>query len=349
MDLRIQEFSEEYHSYIRVDVVRGAFAGKTFKAYPNYNKRDLMVEGSGFLQWLSVYTLATNPLIDVLLLDEPDAHLHASLQQQMLERLGDLAAQTNKQVLIATHSTEILRAADPAQILEVRTNQHHNSRYLSTPAQKVALFAGLGSDYAPRIDSARSTKRVLFLEGTSDARILEAIAKVAGKPWPAGWTLWVNATSHQERLHLTRALQSEIQGLVAISLRDRDDTPLNQVDEDLTDKGLAVQAGFLPLRWRRRNIESYLLWPAAIARASDLTVDQVETVLRDRFAIAIPDSFTEAHPPEALLVIDGKAVLKSGPYAVLGQLDVTAADVATHLNVDEVCNDLFTLFEHLEA
>lgn len=43
-----------------------------------------MVEGSGFLQWLSVYTLALNPSINVLLLDEPDAHLHTTLQDHLL-------------------------------------------------------------------------------------------------------------------------------------------------------------------------------------------------------------------------------------------------------------------------
>ena len=64
-----------------------------------YNTRDLMVEGSGFLQWLSVFALATDPDLDVLLLDEPDAHLHPSLQEQLLDSLRDVATATGKQML----------------------------------------------------------------------------------------------------------------------------------------------------------------------------------------------------------------------------------------------------------
>jgi hypothetical protein len=84
-ELDIAAFREEYHSYIQVDVVKGTVDHYKLKRHPGYNKRDLMVEGSGFLQWLSVFALATDPDIDVLLLDEPDAHLHPSLQEQLLE------------------------------------------------------------------------------------------------------------------------------------------------------------------------------------------------------------------------------------------------------------------------
>lgn len=75
-ELMVKDFREEYHSYIEVQVDKGTVDGYQFKRYPGYNPRDLMVEGSGFLQWLSVYTLATSPDADVLLFDEPDAHLH---------------------------------------------------------------------------------------------------------------------------------------------------------------------------------------------------------------------------------------------------------------------------------
>ena len=61
--------------------------GSQLKRYRDFNKRDLMVEGSGFLQWLSVYVLALDPNLDVLLFDEPDAHLHCSLQDHLLENL----------------------------------------------------------------------------------------------------------------------------------------------------------------------------------------------------------------------------------------------------------------------
>lgn len=91
--------------------------GGNFNVYPNYTKRDLMVEGSGFLQWVSVFVLATGPSVDVLLLDEPDAHLHPQLKKELVRRLAALVEGTGKQIFIGTHSSEIIRQAEPLQIM----------------------------------------------------------------------------------------------------------------------------------------------------------------------------------------------------------------------------------------
>lgn len=118
--LDIAPFREEYHSYIQVVVDKGTVTGHKLKRHQGYNPRDLMVEGSGFLQWLSVYTLALDPSVDVLLLDEPDAHLHSSLQEQLVTNLREIASKLGKQVLVATHSSEILRNADATDIFHIR-------------------------------------------------------------------------------------------------------------------------------------------------------------------------------------------------------------------------------------
>lgn len=66
-----------------------------------------MVEGSGLLQWLSVFALATSPDVDVVLLDEPDAHLHPQLQKELVNRLEKLTKASNQQASVAAHSSEI--------------------------------------------------------------------------------------------------------------------------------------------------------------------------------------------------------------------------------------------------
>lgn len=74
-----ERFNEEYHTHVSVGFRKGTLVNKRFAPFPTYTLRDIMAEGSGFLQWLSVYTFALSPNIDVLLLDEPDAHLHCSV------------------------------------------------------------------------------------------------------------------------------------------------------------------------------------------------------------------------------------------------------------------------------
>ena len=207
-ELPVLPFREEYHSYIQVQVVKGTVDRFKLKRHSGYNPRDLMVEGSGFLQWLSVFALATDPELNLLLLDEPDAHLHSSLQEELLGSLRRVAAASGKQMLVATHSTEILRNAEPKDILHVRRG--HGSGYLTTETQKVGMLAGLGSDYAPRVDRAKRTKRVLFVEGTSDLAVLKICAEHLGLTWPERWVEWTTAQGQKERKHVYLALKEEI-------------------------------------------------------------------------------------------------------------------------------------------
>jgi predicted ATPase len=89
--LRIKDFNELYHTSISIEEFRGEIRKGRFQRIENYTPRDLMVEGSGFLQWLTVLALSLDPDINLVLLDEPDAHLHPSLQEVLLSELNNLA------------------------------------------------------------------------------------------------------------------------------------------------------------------------------------------------------------------------------------------------------------------
>ncbi len=339
-ELDVAAFREEYHSYIQVEVVRGELQGFKIKRHPGYNKRDLMVEGSGLLQWLSVFALATDPEIDVLLLDEPDAHLHPSLQDQLLEGLRGLAETAGKQVLVATHSTEILRNADPHDILHVRRG---GGGYLEKDSQKVGMLAGMGTDYAPRVDGAKKSKRILFVEGRSDLRILKILASKLEMEWPEKWVGWRSTQGQKERRQLYLALKEEIPELRVLSLRDRDDEPLGTVGDDLVDNAIPGDPEFNPRRWRRRYIESYLIWPPAIAAASGLSEEQVRDYLMNHHGIGVGEHFVDSDAPQALMDVRGKQVLKAvGGTAVLGQLNVSAAEVAGQMEPDAIPADIKT-------
>lgn len=307
-EILIAPFSEEYHSYIRAEIVRGGFKGNRWTRHTGFKKRDLMVEGSGFLQWLSVFALAIAPGINTLLLDEPDAHLHCSLQQYMVEELEKLADKSGKQILIATHSTEILKNSDPMSIIEL---SRRGPRFLESEQQKIGLISGIGSEYMLRIDRLKTTKRLFLVEGTDDVRIIKEFAKSLNKAIEEKWVEWVSPYGHKERKHFFMALKEEIPDLIAVSLRDRDDEPRETVGESLSNK--SHERGTKDIyfkKWRRRHIESYLLWPAAIAQVSGLPVTEVEDILRNEYGIAVGETFANVDAPESLLDIRGKVVLK---------------------------------------
>ncbi|MCP1235988.1 AAA family ATPase [Gluconobacter kondonii] len=341
--LIVEPFNDLFHNYIRVNCVKGELEGAAFKRYQAFNARDLMAEGSGFLQWLSVYALALSPITSTLLLDEPDSHLHPSLQVQLIEKLEEIVQKSEKQVLIATHSTEILRAAEHTQILSFYGT---SANYLSKDIQKVNLFIGLGSEYAPKLDPLRISKRMLIVENASDARLLEAWAQQLNILWPKNLVIWPWTGGATERKHLFLQLQAEIPGLIAISLRDRDDMAIGQVNPDtLDDRSQSGTNPNLHLKiWRRRHIENYLLWPPAIARASGKSEAEVCTLMAAH-ALIVPPDFVERNVAETMLLAAGKEIIQEGTRSVKNEYRIMPIAIAKAMHQNEIPEDVKYLIE----
>ncbi|WP_407459902.1 ATP-binding protein [Xanthomonas campestris pv. raphani] len=344
IQLEIEPFNALYHTYIRVNTIKGKYEGSTFKRYPNYKSRDLMAEGSGFLQWLSVYALALSPGNKVILLDEPDAHLHPSLQNQLIEKLEDIAKSKSKQVLLATHSTEILKWVDHGSILAF---SGQSAKYLINSEQRVSLFLGLGSEYAPKLDPLRRDKRLLIIENMSDERLLKMWAGVLGLQWPKNLVAWPWTGSSKERKQLFNQLAGDIPGLQAYSLRDRDDQALETIDKlTLRDKSISYAEPSLRLRvWRRRHIENYLLWPSAIARAVGLPLSEIEPLFAAQ-ALVVPDDFTSRDVAVAMIDARGKELIQSDLLG-LKKHGVRPEGLASQMTAAEVPTDVKTVIEEI--
>lgn len=338
-ELHVKEFNEEYHSYIQIHVAKGTLDGWSLKKHDGYTKRDLMVEGSGFLQWLSVFVLALDPQVNVLMLDEPDAHLHPQLQLELVSRLKRLVDGTAKQVFIATHSSEILKHSEPGKIMQFR--QGHSPKYLSQEKQKVGMLAGIGADFAPRIHALHKGKRVFFCEGKSDLAILRTLGETLGTPIADGWVPWITSDYQRERRMLWKALAEEIPGIDAVSLRDRDEGEVKKVGPNLEDNDYTTVPGFRPLKWRRRHIESYLVVPRAMAAAAEKPVADIVTTLRDDFGLHIGENYWHSETISTYLELRGKEL-----FARLG---ISAQDVAKRLEAHEICHDLKALVAILAA
>ena len=246
------------------------------------------------------------------LLDEPDAHLHPSLQEQLLDSLREISSATSKQVLVATHSSEILRSTAPADILQVRGSK--GGRYLTEEQQKVGLLAGLGSDYAPRVDHAKRDQAAAVRGGDSDLGVLKILAATLDLEWPRDvWTEWTTTRTQKERKQLYLALKEEIPSLVVLSLRDRDDEPAEGSGADLIDKAAGDDGQLPPSALAPRYIESYLIWPAAIAAATGLGESAVNDRLAEHHALSVTERFTESHPPRLYSMFEAKRYCRRHP------------------------------------
>lgn len=347
-ELEIEPFSEEFHTVLRVNerkVIKKA--DDTLEVLPKskYTPRDLITQGSGFLQWLSIFAIMYSSDIDILLLDEPDAHLHASLQSELLNRLCTMAQ--GKQILISTHSVEMIRQAPLNTIYSM-----DKCGYLEEETSRAGALTGIGSEYFPKIDLLKRYKKLIFVENESDKKVLSTLGALCGNSMPSDVVYWANTYSHQERKKMFEELRKYIPDLKCISLRDRDNDNINDIAENLNKKSVFPGKGspILLLEWRRRNIESYFLCPRAIAAASGKKLDDVKLHIQTHFALSIVDSgFTDTNAPEPILACDGKKIFTNSTNGIENVFGVDKYKVAQHMTDNEVCDDIKTFLTRVNT
>lgn len=127
--------------------------------------RDVITSGSGFHQAMQIFLGVLQPGISLVLLDEPDSHLHARLQHELMQILEELAERDNLQFVIATHSPHLLRAAPPGSIFVCRDGTV--GPFANTP-QQLEILERVGAfdqmELVPLLQSAR----VCFVESSED-------------------------------------------------------------------------------------------------------------------------------------------------------------------------------------
>lgn len=350
-----QTFDPDFQQYVHVNIRKGICNDDKFDVCPDYKARDIMTEGSGFLQWLSVYTYALNNDIDILLLDEPDAHLHCSLQILLFSKLQRIISMNNKQILVATHSTEIIKSVPFSIVMDVNQCK---CKYLKTPPQVVAILAGLGSEYNPMLANVTKTKRILFVENESDADILKIFAKTLEIDWPLQLTIWPTATKHNERQHMIEIIKGQIKDISAISLIDRDSSEYNSTKSDLKDKtymdkSIDIEDGrkriYLRFRkWRRAEIENYLLNKTVLARSAKISENDVDDFFKGK-GLVLPntDDFKKSDIQDntrPLFELSGKEYLT----CFCKEKHIDKYDIAKKFFKEEVCEDIVSILNEIQ-
>ena len=225
---------------------------------------DISSAGSGFQQVLMLLTFLNTRPASVLLIDEPDAHLHVILQDSIYGELRSVAERQGSQLVIATHSEVIIDSVEPRELWIVM----HSARPMAEDQEKSRLIRSLRVLSNTDILLAMEADGVLYLEGYTDLEILRAWAKVLEHPaadllrrvfWkPTVWetrdkAAGIKARDHYDALCLVR------EDLPGLELVDGDARTEIQ-STPITGRGLQR------LRWNRYEIESYLVHPEALAR-----------------------------------------------------------------------------------
>ena len=228
--------------------------------------RELFWSGLGFQIWCQLLThISRCSGSDLLAIDEPEVYLHPQIQRQLLGILRDI----NPDILLATHSVEILSEADPNEILLVNKSLRSARRLQDIEGVQQAID-GIGSIQNVTLTELARYRRILFVEGSNDYKIIRRFAKLLGyEDLAAGNGLTTLESEGFESWPKVQALAWGFEKTLKTDLKiatiyDPDyrcNEESDQIKEQLEHD---IELAHLH---RRKEIENYLLSPDVLERA----------------------------------------------------------------------------------
>lgn len=133
---------------------------------------DEQSDGLRQLMALTFFDLAQKQA-NVVAVDEPEMHLHASSQRTV----AGLLAESKQQRLVVTHSPYVIQRFEPKHVLVVR----HDRRAKQIAARHfTAVEKEQVAWWTPQLLEALTARRVLVVEGLADRIVVEAAAAAKG-------------------------------------------------------------------------------------------------------------------------------------------------------------------------
>ncbi len=319
---------------------------------------DIIAGGSGFHQALTLLAFLYGYKPTTILLDEPDAHLHVNLQREILDYFERKSSERGVQFLIATHAEELVKGVDATRIVSLMNQQPR--RVANAPAILTAMADVSNSELAELMDSPI----MLYGEGESDERILRAWAETCGAKDSLA-AVCFRAMGGGTKQQMKDAADRHFEGVKQII---QDAKRMMLFDFDTAEKAFHPEPRNPTLHeWKRRNIENYLLVPAAWERAAlrQMRVDDqslfavpVRTAITDFFAgqnLTLPPRQSwRTVSANVFEVVDGKRLLFEARDSLFHRLrdldppvELLRETVAGAMTADEVHEDVHRFFAKL--
>jgi energy-coupling factor transporter ATP-binding protein EcfA2 len=233
--------------------------------------REIFWSGFGFQVWCQMLThLVQSRTASMFLIDEPDIYLHADLQRQLLSLLRALGPD----ILIATHSAEIIAESETDDIVLVNKKRRH-ARRIRQPAELQTVFSALGSNLNPTLTQLAKTRRVVFVEG-KDFQIIAKFARRLGANGVGNRSDFavvpIEGFNPQRVRSLKDGMETTLGGhILGAVILDRDYRCDGERKAILSDCREVCALTFIH---ERKEIENYLLVPSALSRAAERAVHE---------------------------------------------------------------------------
>jgi len=235
--------------------------------------------GSGLQAWLQTcWFLARCPRQSVVVLDEPDVYLHPDLQR----RIFRLVEGYFSQVLIATHSTEVLAEVNSESVLIVDKESSESNFAESLPAVQ-SVINNIGGAHNLQLTRLWAARKCLFIEG-DDLDFLSAFQKVifpeslislsAVPNIPIrGYGNWKHAVG--ATIGFKKAGDQSIKAYCILDSDYHTSEEHERIKKESKANDLSLHI------WSRKEIENYVLSPGAISRVIEKRSDSAPPTIKE--------------------------------------------------------------------
>jgi len=242
----------------QVDLIFNLDTGHLDLVLDSFN-RDITLYGGGTKSFATIFSVMSLEEYSVIMIDEPDAHIHTRLVKAMYEYLFELSM--TKQIFITSHLPDLINLAPIQAInsLEIKDGlskafKIENKPELFSKMRDMGLISSLF-----QATLLRSADRIVLCEGKYDGIFLEkfktkiddesesSLNQVNIQYLPIG-------KRHSTDLKKINNIMKELFfDKEFVYIRDRDEDTPNELERLVNFDGFPVNV------WERRHIESYLL------------------------------------------------------------------------------------------
>lgn len=180
--------------YSRSDLQHDTRVVINYRIGEEWVEKDVALLGSGTLQameiLLNVYNDISNKYeLNIILLDEPDSHIHRDVQNRLFEVLKTRNNNSN-QIIMTTHNESMIRSTPYENLfhIDMKQTELKSINPLDLTESTIPHFKGFypsaENEFIKTLDkdangldfiSAIESNKIVFVEGTTDARLLQNI------------------------------------------------------------------------------------------------------------------------------------------------------------------------------
>ncbi|MCB9564790.1 MAG: AAA family ATPase [Kofleriaceae bacterium] len=221
---------------------------------------DISSSGAGLQQVIQILTYLYLSRPTVLLIDEPDAHLHSRLQGRLIEVFRKVAKDLDAQVFLSTHSLQLIDSASTNETIVVDSSKQKLAP-IGNNVDLVSHLVDVGIVNNSALSRILVSKRIVVLED-SDLSILRRMDQLCETGFFGPASNAFVKSSHGVSNFVQYKELGEILSAVATDavdvrfVRDRDGIPAfldEAVSLSFAGQGLSVHT------LTRHEIESYLI------------------------------------------------------------------------------------------